>query len=132
MFICEHTGELIGPGIPENKVVVERRKKVYEKKIYKGRIKKKLVGVELVEGWEIVKEISVGPKAYQELTGKTPRITQNSSKLKPPQKPKPPKFKAAARKKKEWKNPKGTNSKGPRSKQKPIVQKVNPIKNQKQ
>lgn len=78
MYKCEHTGKTIEPGIPQNRVVVEKRKRVYEKRIKRGRNKGT---VELVEGWEIAKEIVVGPEAYRELTGQEPAQAQRASPL---------------------------------------------------
>ena len=69
MFKCQHTGKMIGPNVPENRIVTERRRKLYERVIKRGYNRG---NVETVEGWEIVKEISVGPEAYIQLTGKTP------------------------------------------------------------
>jgi len=69
MFICEHTGEVVAQGIKQSKVVLERREKTYQKPIKKYG---KVVDWEEVRGWEIVKEISVGPDGYRALTGKEP------------------------------------------------------------
>ena len=69
MFICQHTGELIGPNIKQNKVVLEKRIKTYQKPIMRYG---KVINWVDVTGWEIVKEISVGPEGYKALTGQVP------------------------------------------------------------
>ena len=66
MYRCEHTGENIGPCIPLFRVVLERRSVTYRKPIKK---RKQIIDWVDVQGWEIAKEIRVGPKAYEELTG---------------------------------------------------------------
>lgn len=74
MYKDQVTGELIGPNIPMNKVVVEKRERVYEKTIRHGPNKGM---TEQVYGWEIVKEVIVGPDTYRKMTGEEP------NKLKP-------------------------------------------------
>jgi hypothetical protein len=119
---------MIGPGVPENRVVVEQRSKLYEKRIRYGRAKGE---VELIEGWEIVKEIVVGPDAYRELTGLEPAQNSKSSLLakdiRPIENTRP------ARRKKKWTNPNQKKSsrssqqktRSNKSKTGPVVEKVN-------
>ena len=78
MYKCQETGETIGPRVPQNRIVIERRRKIYENKIRKGKNKGQ---VELIEGWEIVKEIIVGPDTYKERTGLEPARSTRPSKL---------------------------------------------------
>lgn len=75
-YRCQHSGKVIGPGIRQFRVVTERRVKQYQKEIRYGRDKGSF---EQVEGWEIAKELVVGPEAYEELTGeKAGTITSKS------------------------------------------------------
>jgi hypothetical protein len=126
-FICEHTGEVIGPGVPQHKVVVQWRKKTYKKPIKRYG---KIVDFELKEGREIAKEINVGPDAYKALTGLEPkrgdqkkRIARAERVVERNTKPVRP-----------WRNPriKGKNKDNNRtpSNRKPVVEKVNrlPVK----
>ena len=71
MFYCQHTGELVGSRIPQQRVVTERRKKAYHNIIKRGT----RTETKDTEGWEIVKEISVSPDAYRILTGQEPIST---------------------------------------------------------
>jgi hypothetical protein len=99
MYICQYTGKTIGPGIPSNKIVEEKRRKIYERKVKRGRNKGQ---IELIEGWEIVKEMIVGPDAYRKLTGLEPAQVSNPSILHP--NIKPIENEKPARKRKPWKN----------------------------
>lgn len=69
-FRCEHTGETVGPGIPEHRVVVKTRHTTYENYVYKRKKPTKYIRID--QGTEIVKEISVSPDAYRTLTGLEP------------------------------------------------------------
>lgn len=69
MFICQHTGEVVPAGIKMNRVVLERREKTYQRPIKRYG---KVVDWEEVKGWEIAKEICVGPAGYRALTGLEP------------------------------------------------------------
>lgn len=53
MFKSQLSGKVYGPGISPVRIVTEMRPKTYEN--YDGR------DVIRTEGWEIVKEITVGP-----------------------------------------------------------------------
>jgi len=96
-----------------NYIVTERRRKFYDKKIYKGRgEKKRCVGVEegAIEGSEIVKEIKVCPKCFLELTGLQPKMQTAApaprKKLQGFNRPPP---------RRKWKNPKAGKSSSNRS-----------------
>lgn len=120
MYKCEHTGKMIGPNVPENKIVVERRKKIYEKVIKRGP-REHRGKIELVEGWEIIKEIRVGPEAYEQLTGRKPAGQKHPTKLDiVPQE----QFKKPRRRKGKRRKPQQEDT----NRKKPVVQVVNPIK----
>jgi hypothetical protein len=120
-YICEHTGKIIGPGIPENKIIVKRRKKVYEKP---PRQDDEHSQAELIEGWEIAKEIRVGPEAYRELTGEEPQLFKRSAVqfTTEPVEEEPP------RKHKPRTNPKWRKQASQQQKRVPVVEVVNPLR----
>ena len=68
MYKCGVFGTLSAPGEKCNKIVVERREKVYTRK-YRDDMTGKIEEVEVGRGWEIVKEINAtdeGVKFYNE------------------------------------------------------------------
>lgn len=73
-YKCQHSGKVIGPGIRQFRVVTERRSKQYT--TISNREDEE---ARLSEGWEIAKELVVGPEAYEKLTGeKAGNITSKS------------------------------------------------------
>ena len=60
-----------------NKIITKKRPKVYERIIKRGRQRE---FIDKVQGWEIVKEISVCPICFERLTGLRP--SSNSISLK--------------------------------------------------
>lgn len=138
---CDLPDRLVPARQPVNRIVTERRKRQYEKKIRK-KYSKKVIGVELVDGWEIVTEICVCPKCFRKLTGMTPRLVQSPA---PAPRKKYEGFNTKPPRKKKWQNPNdrkkssknyGNKSGGSSKKQgsksgqsrKPVVQKVNALK----
>jgi hypothetical protein len=103
MFKCENAGcgKLVKSGQPANRIITEKREKVYSKPIRKrkgGRI----VDYKDVFGSEIVKEIKVCPKCFRELTGTEPRMISEEKK------PIPRRYKgfnAPLPRRKKWQNP---------------------------
>ena len=116
-FICEHTGEVVAPGIPEHKVVIQTRSTTYTNQVYKRGKPSKDVRID--QGEEIVKEIRVSPDAYKALTGLEPR------RLPVPPKPTYSSRKKESRPVKPWRNPKnkGKNTKNNQTaeRKKPVV-----------
>lgn len=74
MFRCEntHCHKITATRQPKNRIVLERRKRTYDKPVKKHK-RGKIVGYEKVIGWEIVKEISVCPDCYRKMTGQIPK-----------------------------------------------------------
>ena len=100
MFVCENDRccRQVETRQPINYIISERRQKTYEVPVKRGR---KVIGSEIIEGWEIVTELKVCPKCYQVLTGKTPKM-QMKPKLQPKQ---PVKFDTRRpTRKKPWQN----------------------------
>ena len=73
MFNCQNCGECTKTKQPVNKIIVSKRLRKYEKEIKRGPERGT---IEIIEGWEIVKELSACPKCYQELTGLKPRLVE--------------------------------------------------------
>jgi len=130
MFVCENErcGKQVEPRQPVNYIISERRKKTYDKPVKKGN---RIIGVDLVEGWEIVKQLKVCPRCFKILTGKQPKMQIKPS----PFQRKPAKFDTRPPRRKKWRNPKdkggsrgaGATSAQSSPKKKPVVKKVNPI-----
>jgi hypothetical protein len=125
MFRCENAGceKNVSRRQPVNKVVTERREKQYEHKPKSGPNKGK---IELRDGWEIAKEISVCPECFVSLTGKEPLryvepVTTQAQSVQT----------SETRKKRPWVNPAQRKSKNKRKpskegeKRKPIVEVIN-------
>ena len=75
-YRCQHSGKVIGPGIRQFKVITERREKQYVNDTSTEFQRGNLI---TSTGWEIAKEITVGPEAYELLTGeKAGNITSKS------------------------------------------------------
>lgn len=123
MFLCESEdcGVTVPQRTPENKVVLKTRHQVYSNEILKGKERGKY---KRTEGTEIIREISVCPGCYKELTGeapaaarpaKPPTITEDLTPARRPYKKKP------------WKNPrrKGKHADKQTERKKPIVEVVN-------
>lgn len=55
MFICEFCGQITQPGTKMNRVVAETRQRTYQTPSNRE-----------VQGWEIVREIPVGPCCMEE------------------------------------------------------------------
>lgn len=66
MYRCQVTGKLVGPGIPANRVVVERRERTYTRYNYKTQ-QEEIVG----KGWEIVRELTVSEEGLRALSTST-------------------------------------------------------------
>jgi hypothetical protein len=67
MFRCAITGRLTRPGEKCNKIVIEKREKVYTQMIWEGNDQ---VEVEIGKGWEIVKEVNAsdeGVRIYNQM-----------------------------------------------------------------
>ncbi len=74
MFTCENCNTTVRTRQPENKVVTEKRIKQYQKKSKTDRH-----DVDLIYGWEIVKEIRACPSCFEQLTGMEPRLIVEQS-----------------------------------------------------
>ena len=88
---------------PCNKIIIEKRPKIYQRTIRKG---KKRGVVEQIEGWEIAKEIKVCACCYEKITGLKAATPGSSLKALMQKKEKKPTFK---KKKKFRKNKKPSN-----------------------
>ena len=128
-YICQHTGKVVPPNIPEHRVVVKTRRKVYENQVL-NRKGEPTGDIKLTEGTEIVKEIKVSPEAYTELTGLQPRRLPETKKPIPKQRTRTRKN---SRPVTPWRNPKKDKqfSNAPRKQNKPKVQYVNKVSNKK-
>ena len=87
MFRCENKlcGKLTEAGQPTNRVTVETRQRTYENVIKKGRNKERVLET---AGFEIVKEISVCPDCFTQMTGDKPIVAVKVEKPKFQNKPK--------------------------------------------
>lgn len=65
-YRCQHSGKVIGPGIRQFRVIVDRREKQYVNDTSTEFQRGSLV---TSSGWEIVKELTVGPEAYELISG---------------------------------------------------------------
>jgi hypothetical protein len=63
MFRCDVTGKLTAPGEPCKKVIVETRKRVYEREVRDPETGARTILTST--GWEIVKEINVSPEGIE-------------------------------------------------------------------
>lgn len=63
MFRCAVTGKLSKPGEKCNKIVVERREKLYKRE-----------GEVIARGWEIVREISVTEEGLKQYNKDQPHV----------------------------------------------------------
>ena len=127
MFRCENKGckEVTLARQPENKVVIETRRKEYENTIKRGKNKG---SIKHSSGEEIVKEIRVCPPCYRLLTGEEPRIYRPIVKRVSVKN----KYKTN-RAQKKWESPKARKSthKGQKKKKVdkkvPVIEVVNPL-----
>ena len=136
MEICQ---KQVPAHYPQNKVVVEIRKKMYEnivqRVIERGRKKGKIrygknVGIAFhSKGTEIAKELVVCPECYQQHFGLTPAspvpVRAPTTSLR--EKNTRPTFK-----KKPWKNPRRKNRTDSPPEKKPVVNYVKPLESKKQ
>jgi len=133
MYKCESKGckRLVPSRTPQSKIVTETRRQVYENKIKRGREKGKF---KRTEGSEIVREISVCPKCYSDLTGKIAPAPRPATKAKVVDTRRFKSAKDRPYKKKKWKNPRTKVEHSDKAKKKgPIVEVINraPKKNAK-
>lgn len=126
MYRCQNTScnRIVPLRTPANFVTTETRRKVYENPVYKnGKPTKK---TQLTEGFEIVKEITVCPKCYSNLTGKQPQQTRPEPKTAAPKRQTG--FKdTRPQRKKAWKNPKSNKTES-NTRKKPVIEVINPVK----
>jgi hypothetical protein len=64
MYKCEVFGTMSKPGEKCNKIVVEKRAKVYTRK-YRDELTGRIEEVEVGRGWEIVKEINASDEGVR-------------------------------------------------------------------
>jgi hypothetical protein len=137
MFRCQNQGckTVTPPRQPENKITLETRPKTYENKIKRGKQKGTIL---ITHGSEIIKEISVCPSCFSQLTGLKPKEARPE-----PQKPRRKLSKPSFRKdKKQWTNPRNRKNQKANSRHKkdrnkteeprkaPVVEVVQPLHEQ--
>lgn len=71
MFYCEVTGLLSKPNEKPSKLVVEKRDRVYTRRV-KNEETREWETIEVGRGWEIVKELTASAAGVQEWNDMTP------------------------------------------------------------
>jgi hypothetical protein len=71
MFYCEVTGLLSKPNEKPSKVVIEKRDRVYTRRV-KNEETREWETIEVGRGWEIVKELNASAAGVQEWASMTP------------------------------------------------------------
>jgi hypothetical protein len=71
MFYCEVTGLLSKPNEKPSKLVVEKRDRVYTRRV-KNEETREWETIEVGRGWEIVKELNASAAGVQEWASMTP------------------------------------------------------------
>jgi hypothetical protein len=91
MFVCQNCNTHTKHRQPVNYVVTEKRPQQYRKIVrrFQDSYRYQEPQYELVDGWEIVKQVRVCPPCYSSLTGLQPVMVEEVQKVEPVRKPRP-------------------------------------------